>query len=81
MGVASLSMCGLRLGKPHEGFFQLTYVNLIRTQTEGFVHLLTCYCSTKSITYNESFTYLLTYLRIVSMPTCDICTYCTLSHL
>ena len=41
-------------------FFQLTYVNLIRTQTEGFVYLLTCSCITESITYSESFTYLLT---------------------
>jgi len=48
------------ISSPDEFLFQLSYVNLIRTQTEGFVHLLTCSCSTESITYSESFTYLLT---------------------
>ena len=52
--------------------FLFQYVNLIRTQAEGFVHLLSCSCSTESIPYSQSFTYLLTYLCIVTMPTCDM---------
>jgi len=52
--------------------FLLQYVNLVRTQAEGFVHLLTCSCSTESITYSQSFTNLLTYLCIVTMSTCDM---------
>jgi len=34
---------------------------MIRPQTEGFVRLLTCSCSAESITYSETFTYLLVY--------------------
>ena len=52
--------------------FLFQYVNLIRTQAEGFVQLLTCSGSIESITYSQSFTYLLTYLCIVTMPTCDM---------